>query len=201
MKIFLIQEGDALYRYAAFSHVGTWTDEPLCNACECSRARLVEPLLVHWEAGSDVIAHFSWCGYTTIVVPQVREFLEREHFRLQFGDTVMMPPCEPFKGRKIVPFPYTGPPLSWLICNQLIDLDERASGVQLEIDCDVCGTKRYSFKMDGIVIPRSNWSGQRVFRIRQFGPSAATYVTEDALHQIRAQEFTNLGYIEVGRID
>ena len=55
--------------------------------------------------------------------------------------------------------------------------------------------------MDGIVIPSSEWNGEKIFRIEQFGLSEATHVTETALHDLLSNGFSNLAYKEVGYIE
>jgi hypothetical protein len=200
VKVYLLMERDPAAHYARFSHVGTWSPGGICPGCECGTSRLIESLQVQWKPGSTVLGDFSWCGYTAVVVPPVRAFLESQQFPCRFGATVVVPPCERYRPDTVIPFPYQGPPLHWLICNELVGIDVAASGVRLETDCTVCRRKRYNFRMEGIVIDRREWSGQKTFRIRHFEPSAATYVTEEGRERIEQQGFSNFGYIDAGMI-
>ena len=197
MKIFLLKETDPLQRYAGFSHVGTWSDGGLCPVCGHATERLTEPLQVHWEPGSTLLGDFSWCSYTAVVKPHVKGFFE-SRFPCRFGTTVVVPPREQFQ--RVVPFPYEGPPLHWLICEELVGLDVQRSGVRMLLDCPACNRAFYTFRMSGIVVDKRRWTGQPMFRVREFEPSAATYVMEEGRDQIEQQGFSNFGYIEAGFI-
>lgn len=84
---------------------------------------------------------------------------------------------------------------------EFISLDEEKSNVRLEIECPVCNQNKYTFKRTGIFIKKSEWAGQKMFRIKQYPKSRATFVTEEALQELIKQNFTNLGYIEAGVIE
>lgn len=200
MKIYLLVDHPRHYQFAYFGHLGTWVDDDEdCEQCELSTSLLTEPILVEWEPGNDVIGDIAWCSYTFIVVSRVRDFLVARNFECGFGRTEVVPPEKPRK-RGIVPWPYTGPEFHWVRDQVYVPLNQDASGVTLEEKCDVCGRKDYTFRMDGIVIDRSAWDGQKMFEIEQFKPSGATFITEAALEEILGQEFTNFHYLEAGVI-
>ncbi len=201
MKIFLLVNWDN-NDYARFSHVGTWQEilTP-CDECNINTEILVEPLQIEWEPDSDVIGDFSWCGYTIVVLEKVKEFLSKNNFECDFGKIEVKEPTTPKKRKKMVSYPYNGPKLYWVMPNEKVNLDIEKSKLEIKKDCSKCKRKTYKFKMDGLVIPKSEWNGKNIFHINQFGFSSATYVTEVALKKIMSQNFTNFWYKEVGNID
>lgn len=82
----------------------------------------------------------------------------------------------------------------------MINIDVEKNGLYYQIDCPKCGYKDYNFRRRGIVIPKSEVEGIKMFRIRQFGLSKATFVGEEALQEILAQGFTNFCYKEAGEV-
>lgn len=201
MKFYLLDDPQIPAKYAMFSHLGTWSSNyKHCKFCGLHSQKLIEPLLVEWEPGTDVIGDFSWCGYTMIVRDQVKQFFDDQELNCLYGKIKYVPPTGK-KRPKRVPFPYTGPRLYWAICQNRILLNEKLSGVDLEIDCKVCGQKKYTFRQKGIVINKVNWKGEKMFLIDQFGKSKATFVIETFLKELISQKFTNFSYIESGVIE
>jgi hypothetical protein len=189
--------------FACFSAVGTWIDErEECEACGWHWQRIAPPLLVQWAPSSDVIGDFSWdgpFGYVFVVKHRVVRFMKANGFGARFLPVKVVPPTSKRK-TKIVPFPYTGPKLTWCECNTFVNLDMRASKVALESSCPVCGDVRYTFRFKGIVIRRKEWHGEKMFRITTNGRSAATFVTEEGRRLLEDQGFTNLAFSEAGEI-
>lgn len=201
MKIYLIKEPSKNEGFAEFSHVGTWSDGDICEECENTTERLIEPLLIEWEPGYDMIGDFSWCGYTSVIQPHVKKFMIDSSFECNFKKVeVVSPTTKKKKNQKLIEFPYKGPELSWLFPNKYIKLNQEKSGVTLRTDCSLCKQKDYTFIMDKIVIDKAKWRGEKIFRIEQFIPSAATFITEDALNAISGRGFTNFGIHEAGFI-
>lgn len=191
MKIYLLDDPARPAEFARFSHVGTWADDRVCGACGESSARLVEPLQIEWEEGTARIGDFSWCGYSCVVTDVVRQRLEHEAFECRFGRVEVQEPAAP-SSRPRVAFPYRGSTLSWLMPTARVRLDVRASEVELKSDCRACGQKRYTFKREGLVISRADWSGEKLFLIDQFGRSSAKFVTESGLGVLMRGRFNNL---------
>jgi len=102
-----------------------------------------------------------------------------------------MPPTEKTK-MPLVMHPYSGPDLLWLIPIKRLPLNTARSGVELISDCSKCGQKRFTFKRDGLIIDASDWHGERIFYIEQFGKSGAIFVTEDSLNAIAKEGIKNL---------
>jgi len=201
MRIYLL-ESPRTYQYAGFAHVGTWTNDRLCPVCEGRLDRLAQPLLIEWEPDSEVIGDFSWCSYTMAVVTKVRDYLLKSGFECSFGRVEVVPFAKWRKtsSKPRVPYPYEGPELHWVRPRKRVRLNQEQSGVVLETYCSACKQSRYTFKREGIVIDQAAWKGCKMFRIKQFDPSDATYVTEDALELLSSKGFTNLGYLEAGMI-
>jgi hypothetical protein len=200
VNIYLLDDPARPAEFARFSSVGSWSDDRVCNVCGEPAARLIEPLQIEWDEGTDRIGDFSWGGYHCVVLDAVRSFLESQAFDVTFGNVVVMQSTERAT-RPRVQFPYRGPELSWLIPMARLKLDEERSGVRLLSDCSACGQRRHSFKRDGLVLPKASWKGEKVFLIEQFGRSHATFVTEDALIMLTHQGFSNLYPRPAGQID
>lgn len=200
MKIYLLDDPAKPAEFARFSSVGSWADDRVCGVCGESTARLIEPLQIEWNEGTDRVGDFSWGGYHCVVLGSVRSFLESQAFDVTFGKVLVMQPTERAT-RSRVQFPYRGPNLSWLIPMARLKLDEEQSGVRVISDCSACGQRRYTFKRDGLVLPKGAWQGEKVFVIEQFGRSRATFVTEEALTLLTHQGFSNLCPRPAGQIE
>lgn len=190
--------------FAHFSALGTWSkSKGLCPGCQASSQDYIEPLLVQWEPSSDVIGDFSWdgpYGYLSIVTEPVAGFLRQHAFECMFLDVEYVAPEKPRGRSKCVPYPYTGPKQFWVKSKTFLDLDLDASNVVLEEDCPLCGRQDYTFRYEGIVIPRSNWHGEKMFRIRTNGRSLATFVTEEGRQLIEGEKFSNVAFRPAGVI-
>lgn len=191
MKIFLLVNPRKPSEFAMPACVGTWSEGYVCKACGQSTERLIEPVKVEWEPGTDVIGDFSWGGYTAIVTETARRLLGDLNFKCEWGNVVVVPPTTKSRRRRVA-YPYSGPPLHWLIPTNELRLNEEGSGVTLESDCRECGQRSYTFKRDGIIIDAADWNGEKMFLIQQFERSGATFVTEEGLRLLQEQEFTNL---------
>jgi hypothetical protein len=200
MKIYLLLDPAQPSKFASFSHIGTWSDGSVCKVCSEITSRLVEPLQIQWDDGTEQIGDFSWCGYTAIVLDPVRKFLNKNKFNVVYGKVDVVRPTHNTK-RPRVQFPYNGPNLSWLIPKRQILLDEKQSDVHITSDCRACGEVRYNFKQDGVVISKSSWDGEQMFLIKQFMPSAAKFITEDGLAMLNKVGFTNLKPRLAGEIE
>ena len=200
MRFFLLKPPEKFAGFASFSHVGTWTDGKICDACGQGTSRLTEPLLIEWDPGSDRIGDFSWCGYSFVVPPGVVTYFEQNSLACSFGRTQVIKPTEKTKLPR-VPYPYQGVRLSWAIGESMVNMDVDRSGTQLDSDCAQCGQRHYTFVRQGIVVPISEWHGQAVFLLKQFEKSGAMFVTEDTLQGLISAGFTNIGYMHAGTIE
>jgi hypothetical protein len=187
--------------FAHFSVLGTWADErEPCKVCGWHWQTLVAPLLLQWEPSTDVIGDFSWdgpFGYTFVVKAHVAHALKAIQFECYFHPVEYV---KPERKRKTVQFPDQGPRLFWVQCSTRLELDPAASGVKLESSCSACGDVRYTFRNNGILIPASAWSGQRLFRITTNGRSDATFVTQEGRRLIENAGLSNISFSEAGQI-
>lgn len=200
MNIYLLDDPAKPAEFARFSSVGTWTNDQVCPSCGEPMAHLIEPLQIEWDEGTDRIGDFSWGGYHCVVIDAVRSFLESQAFEVNFGIVRVIQPTERATCPRVL-FPYEGPDLSWLTPMARLKLDEERSGVRMLSDCSACGQRRYSFKRDGLVLPRAAWKGEKLFLIDQFARSRATFLTEEALTMLKREGFSNLCPRPAGRID
>lgn len=200
MRIYLLDDPSTPAAFARFAVVGTWTGGHICNCCGESTARLVEPIEIEWDDGTDHIGDFSWGGYQCVVQERVRDFLRSHGFEVGFGDVRVVRPTERAK-RPRVPFPYHGPRLSWIVPAVKLFVDEQRSGIRVLSDCEVCGERRYSFKREGLVLGSAAWRGEKIFTVAQFSRSGALFITEDALQTLTKGGFSNLSPRLAGHID
>lgn len=196
-------ESSVLGLFAHFSALGTWVgSDGLCDHCQNHSKNYAEPLLVQWEPSTDVIGDFSWdgpWGYVFVATQPVVEFFQQHGFECNFLGVEYVEP-EVSKRYKGVPYPYAGPRLFWGRCETFVDLDLAASGVEVTEACPLCGVRDYTFKYEGIVIPRSNWQGEKMFRITSNSKSEATFVTEEGRRLIEGAGFTNVAFRPAGKI-
>jgi hypothetical protein len=136
-----------------------------------------------------------------IVKDNVKDFFIAEGFECDFGKVDVHRNTTTRGNGKIVPYPYQGPNISWLMPKLKINLDIKRTVLETKIECETCNLREYKFKMNGIVIPSTEINGAKIFKIKQFGQSSATYVTEEALRSICIKGFSNFWYREVGYIE
>jgi hypothetical protein len=169
-----------------------------CRWCGAEFENLTEPLQIQWQPGSDRMGDFSVCAGQIVVLPEVRIFLENNNYRCRFRETEVVAP-EARKRNKVVPFPYEGPPLTWIEATDRVSLDVERSGVRLMEGG--CTEGIYEYKYDGLVMRREAFSGEeKMFLISQFKCGSPSYITEPALEELLAQGFANLHYEEAGII-
>lgn len=173
MKFYVLMDTLNYENYAGCSVLGTWSEGKSCNKCNYSNCKYIEPLLVEWVEGSDVIGDITLSGYQMIVTKKVKEFFNENAYKCKYKKIEYVKPTTPNKQRKRVQFPYNGPKLSWVIPKEII-------------------------KLDGLVINREDWNGQKMFTIKQY--KHKIYVTEEGLSEIQSQGFKNYSYKEVGEI-
>ena len=195
MKFFVLWQQRPYGDYAGFSHLGTWSESRLCPKCGRHSSRLVEPLLVEFEPGSDVLADFMWCGYTFIVLPRVRGFFEQERFGCSFGRIEVVEPSGSTRERRVV-YPYVGPDLTWVQAAHSVSIDVAANKLAVAT-CSVCHRTKIEFKQTGLIVSKNELHGNKMFRIAEYSPTVS-YITEDGLDDLLTEGYSNLGYIEAG---
>lgn len=200
MNIYMLENWKG-YDYAGIAHRGTWSKSTgICPNCGQHGQHLIEPLQIEWEPGSDMIGDFSWCGFTFAVKENAKQFFIQNRFECNFGKVEIQKLSTKRRGRKIVPFPYKGPKIHWVMPYKHINLDNEKSALEIKSDCKVCNRLVYKFQLDGLLIPKSEWHGEKMFNITQYGDTP-TYISEDALQEILSQDFTNFNYSKAGIIE
>jgi len=187
-------------RFAHFSVTGTWVyrREP-CKTCGYYWQETVAPLLVQWEPSSEMIGDFSWdgpFGYVFVVKSGVAEMLHSMHLECRF---LPVDYVKPDRKRSTVPFPYDGPTLLWGQCTETVNVDMKASQVNVESSCSECGDVRYTFRDSGIIVRRKQMQQLKMFRIATNGP-ALTFVTEEGRRLIENAALSNIAFSEAGQI-
>jgi hypothetical protein len=194
MKIFLLDDPMRPADYAMFSATGTWSKSAgVCPNCGDPSQSKIEPLRIEWEPGTETIGDFSWCGYTCVILDKVRDFLGDNAYECKFGEVEVLSLDKHTRSKRPrVRYPYHGPHLSWLMPTRRVELDAANSKVSLKTDCHVCKRKHYTFKREEIHIAKNQLCGAKMFLVDQFGRSDATFVTEQALLELTAMNFSNL---------
>lgn len=199
MKFYLLKNPKKPAKFAAMAAVGTWSESNFCEVCRVSGQHLVAPLQLYWEPGSTEIADFSWNlgGYTFVVKERIREHAEASRWPSRFSPAVVLNAPDRAKMRH-VPFPYTGPSLYWCETLASVPLDVAASGLKSLADCPACGRLTYEFKRNGLVARRQDWGERPIFHVKEFGTSAATFVSESECEKLIDAGFSNLDCVEAG---
>lgn len=187
-------------KYADFSHVGTWSElTESCDECDYTNEKLIEPLLIEWETGSDIIGDFSYCGATVLVTNQVMDTLIDLKFDLEFRQVIVQRNTDKIKkNEKIVRFPYAGPPLNWIVPKTLVPIDINSNGIVVE-KCTKCHREDFQFKSSGLVIDKKKVNSAKIFGLELYGASLV-YISENGLEDLLKHKYTNFIYEEVGRI-
>jgi hypothetical protein len=193
------------YWFARYSRRGTWTPSPspgVCPECGMTRQRRVPPLILEWEAGSDIIGDFSWGAFNSEIVAKrtVGEVLAAacSGIRLEpvkmiedAGDRSRAPSSR--QTAKRVSLPYTGAELCELWIDVWMSLDEEASRVEMERECSTCGFRFYRPKKEGLVLAQV--PDRDFFRLEQF-PSWV-FCTDRAKDLVAAKQWSNIAFRNV----
>ena len=185
----------------AYIH-GTWEGEGLCPGCKTAVRKLVEPVIIEWESGSDQIGDFTWLnfiGEAIVVTDRVRRAIEPE-FECGFAspsmwqDPKLKRPVRMTKRSKPrVWLPYQGPTLWRMVAKGKARVDGNASNWMLKKTCPVCN-KEFWYPPEQnphLVVDRSTWSGHDIFRLERTG-GTAVLVTERVKDLIESRGFTNI---------
>ena len=146
------------------------------------------------------IGDFSWdgpFGYLSLVTQNVVNFFHDYDCAFHSVEYVI---AQQAAGSPIVPRLHEGTKLLWLESTRFVHLDPDASDVSIKRLCGKCGRVKYSFCKHGIVIPKANWNGEKIFRLTENGPSFATFVTDEARREIEVRGFSNVSFTPAGKI-
>ena len=191
-----------------------YPEGPGCPQCGIARQQRVGVLVMEWEAGSDVVADFTFLPVLEFIVvtERVRSFFEKNRFTgLKFGSVSMIQhstlqkPLRPNKKtKKRIWLPYEGPPLWELIITSHCRLNLEKSRWKLLKQCDSCGAQEFDEDKgrglpweQRLVVDKSDWAGSDFFRIDEH-PNV--YVTQRAAAAIHSAGFSNVKVGQVGTI-
>jgi hypothetical protein len=189
--------------YAMFSAIGTWPEGHSCPECRTGPAAPIPPLIIEWEPGTALIGDFSWgVGSNLFAVrEQMEHFFSANGFSLNYYPIAVSKPTTMSK-KKRVGFPYTGPTLKWSLPRKSLPLDEAKSRLILKKICSTCGHKIWADREEERWhIPKSDWNGEKIFRLSTFDRSNVSYITEDGLAVLQKHRLTNFDYKFQGTID
>lgn len=140
--------------YAIAGLRGTWL--PAKNPCkQCNRlSELGPPLVIEWEAGSDLVGDFVWAGVTIPLVTEAVCAALRAQFTGFEGGRVEMiqnprltKPTRRTKGAGArVWLPYAGPELYHLRPTAWVHMDAGRTTARLVRRCSACGDERYELE-------------------------------------------------------
>lgn len=213
-------------RFAEAGRRGTWSaGGSLCEECTASSEERVQPLVVAWEPGSDLVGDFTVTGLGSdvMVTAAAGELLGQATTGFELGPVEMVddPSRKPRRGQPFVALPYEGPGVHDLWITTLVDVDRDRSTVQLQRRCTTCGTEswavsgieRWETVWDrqqmkgtrtlcervagaGLWVRESELKGAGFFRVRQC--PAWVLCTDPVRELIGQHNLTNVAFLETG---
>jgi hypothetical protein len=199
VKIYLIRDPMLIGRFARYTYSGTWTQGGLCPRCREGTSKLIPPLLLEWQEGSDVLGDFAWAGgsYRPVITETARQALRFLDPDVEWGEVQVVPPERKRARHKRIPYPYTGPPLWFIIPRQRVFMDREQAKRLL---CPGCGEYVGPTWLTNIKLSRAEVGPHRLFRLAENGRSSAMFVTEEAAQRIREANLQNVALVEAGEI-
>lgn len=212
------------HRFAAAGRRGSWTkSEGVCPECGDSRQLRVQPLIMVWEPGSDLVGDFVWPLNTVVVTDQVLQVLQEHFSGFEAGPVEMIEDTgkRPKRGKPQVRLPYEGPPLHELWVTASVHLDRERSNVEFERQCGTCGrefwnvfgverwdshfdrdcghlvrTKTERLPNQGIFVSDADLQGADIFRVAEL--PAWVFCTDAVRQLIEKEGFSNCSFLEMG---
>jgi hypothetical protein len=199
------------YRFAQALRRGTWYPKgaTICPECRTSRQKRISPLVIEWEAGSDLIGDFVWpSGDELVVTQKLRDAFEGRFSEIEFRSVefwqepkLKQPKKVTSRSKPRVWLPYTGPTLWDINATKWCHLDHGKSGVTIAKECQTCGKTIYKKPpLSGrrLVVDPSTWTGEDIFHIYEY--SGALFCTERVKNFVESSGFTNISFLEGGVI-
>lgn len=164
MKLYSLAEPrNSQFAYA--SRLGSWEDEDrICPECTRSLARRVQPIVIEWEPGSELIGDFVWPWVGTDIVTKIEVFreLNTKFGGLESGTVEMVqntklkrPLRTTVRTKPRIWLPYQGPTLVELLPTEWVHVDKEKSSLRLIKHCSMCDTDFYA--IDGIESKTIDW--------------------------------------------
>jgi hypothetical protein len=208
---------------------GSWSAPAggrVCPECSSSRQSRIQPLLLAWLPGSDLVGDFTWCGLAgeVAVTERVVAALRGHCHGFEPGAVEMVEDNEASasrRGKPRVRLPYSGPALHELWVTTWVHLDRDGSSVELERTCGTChtefwevfGVERWDSHYDperrrlvrtkterlpkaGVFVQNAELAGASIFRVHEF--PGWVFCTDVARALIQKEGFTNVAFLEMG---
>jgi len=200
------------FAFAQAGRRGTWFPPgvKICPECNRSRQARVSPLIIEWEAGSNLVGDFVWPGLgSDLVVSQSvkdsfkERFREVEYKTVEFWqDPKIKQPTKVTKRSKLrIWLPYNGPTLWDTIPIKWCHLDHGKSNVSILKVCLTCGKTIYKtppWHERKLVIDTATWDGEDIFHIHEY--PGGIFCTEQVKEFVEQAGFTNVAFLEDGEI-
>lgn len=216
------------HSFARASLRGTWSkDGGACEDCGSSSQRRVQPLVIEWEADSDLVGDFVWPGFGAdlAVTERVGAELSARFTGFDLGPVEMVQDPKLARSKSSKPrvwLPYVEPPLVDLWVTSWVPIDREQSTITFVKKCRACGAEQFS--IDGFEkrevswdkdlrkavethIPRSGNSGLFVQRerlsvdvFRALEAPGWILCTDTVKTFIEERKYTNSGFLEVGEV-
>ncbi|MCA8986732.1 MAG: hypothetical protein KDA78_03780 [Planctomycetaceae bacterium] len=204
MIIYRIKQSATFRDYAQCTITGNWriTREKQC--CGEYLSELTPPTIAQWIPGSDTLGDFTWSGMIPLCQNRVKDFLKNNGFHCTFSP-VRFEQYDGHAGRSVknlplVEHPYKGPLFYRVKAKDLLIPNTERTPRHLFRTCGRCGKNIYKAMTSDIHIDSCNWKGEGIFRFKENPRSQHMFVTEEAKHSFEQAEFSNITFIEAGRI-
>ena len=208
---------------------GVWSTadgDGVCPECSTSRQRRIQPLMLAWLPGSDLVGDFTWCGLggEVAVTERVVAALHDAVRGFEFGAVEMVEDDDEPSGRRgtrRVRLPYDGPALHELWVTSWVHLDRERSSVERERSCSTCGTefwevfgverwvsyydsdrrqlvrtKAERLPSAGVFVKDTDLAGAAIFRVHEF--PGWVFCTDAVRELIEKEGCTNVSFLEMG---
>jgi len=169
VKIWRMQDPrDPKYAVAAWRGAWSVSDGKLCPECTASTQHRIQPIVIEWEPGSELIGDFTCAGICDgfIVKKSVGDELSRSFRGFELGSVRMIQhsklrrPVRVTKRTKPrIWLPYEGPELCELWIPLMVPIDRARSTCHVAMRCSTCGRERYT--VEGCERTEGHWDKHR----------------------------------------
>ena len=211
--------------YAVADRRGAWArPEPCPAGCDMAHERRVQPLVIEWQKGSDLVGDFTVTGVAPddiAVSARTGQELHDRYAGFDLGPVEMITTRSVPRRAKIVRLPYAGPKLLELWATAYVHLDPARSSVTLARECSVCGRSRWNVRDieriergydrvkgegwvrriprpsgKGAIIPAERLEGIDIFRLYEL--PGWICCTDRVRDFVLERSYTNASFFEVG---
>jgi hypothetical protein len=212
-------------RFAVAVRRGAWSEQAatgVCTACSASRQVRVQPLVIAWKPGSDIIGDFTWPGFDSevVVTGRVLDVLI-EYGGFEPGGIEIVDDQDGPVRRTPAPKSHEGLLLHELWVTTAVHMDRDRSTVELEHSCSQCRAERWELygvehwdsrfdhdvkrlvriKTDrlpgaGIYVSEAHLTNAGIFRVAEF--PAWVFCTDPVRDAVKQEGFSNVEFLEMG---